>query len=286
MVKIYVLIASLFFFVVDSSLAVESETYSRTGRSVKKTSSESGQRRRRKRKPRMKKSTRRSQRRQTPYKKREAPQKSRTYKQGFYAIAGINYFMPSAIDFTPVIEAGGSSASVTNAELVHTGGVGLNIGVGYRILKNLSAELDLFMVYPAIGSEVSLNREVNGVPVDGIGAGAKVIIPRGLVKGIYPFDGSKIDLYAAAGVGYTQVLKTVGAEEEGIALAGISFHGLVGLDYELSPVFSIGGSFEYMTVSYSYVDVWETTLYDSSADGSVSVSQTMMIGGINLTYRF
>lgn len=215
--------------------------------------------------------------------RRMEPARKIRYQQGFYGVMGLKYFMPSSVDFTDVIEAGGSS-KYTNAELTHTGGVGFEVGVGYRWIEYLSFEFDVFLVYPMIGSEVAVERDEYGAAATAKAAGAKVIMPRIMAKGIYPI--SNFELEISAGLGYTQLLKSVDPAEEGVSMAGISYHGSAGCLYKLDRQWSIGGNFEYAMINYSYVDVWDTTMYDSESGKSVSVSQTMMIFGVTANYVF
>jgi len=245
------------------------------------------QKKRRRKKKRRKKRRRKRRKNRRRVVRSSYVSSSREFKKGFYLNGGIGYFMPSKVDFQPVIDAGSSSASIHNAELVYDAGAGVNLGAGYRFLKYFGTEGQLFLVYPLVGSTLTISRDES----EGKSAGAKMVMAKLLLKGILPMDvifGSSppIDLYASLGMGYTQVLKTVDPEDEGVALAGMSFHGIFGLDYDMSSSWGVGGSFEYASISYTYVDLWDESIYDSTADESVSLSQTMMIFTIYGIYRF
>ena len=275
--KCYLLLIVVFSFFTDSpDVFALSGTDGGQKVIVKQTENQLLARKRKKRRKKKKIRRKRKKKSKSSFLKRRA----RGYpSQWFYGMGGAGYFMPSSIDFQPVVDAGSSGAR--NAEVTHTGGVGMNLGFGYR-WKYLAGELQLFFVYPAIvGSEVTFNAD----GYEGVTDSAKVLIPRIFGK-FFLNVMRKVDVFVGGGVGTTQILKDVSAEQEGIALGGLSFHGVAGGHYYIDRKLFVTFSAEYSMIKHTYVDLWQEQIYDSAEDESVSLSQTMILAYAGVGYRF
>jgi hypothetical protein len=287
MMKLYAIMLFLFIFIL-TGIGLPTSSFSAEIKSSSTKYGDSLLSRKRRKKKRRKKKRRKKKRRKKKRRKRydsydeaseerEAPRAIR--RKGPFVIGGIGYFMASDVDFMPVVEAEGT-ARYTNAAVTYSSGVGFDFGVGYRVNNYFAAEGRLFLVYPIIGSQMTLTRDEESAPKAGPG---KLFAPRVLAKGYFPTQ--SIDYHAAAGVGMTYLFKAVAAEDEGVAMSGLSYHFIVGADYFIKRKLSIGGSFEYSMIKYSTFDFWDPDFTDAAKSG-VSLSQTIMTFGITATYKF
>lgn len=241
-------------------------------------------RRKKKRRKKRRRKKRRKKRRRKKVKEPKFPGEDeiqlRTKRKGPYLIAGLGYYIPSDINFMPVIEAEGNEL-MTNAKIKYTPGFGLNLGAGYRFGDYFGMDGDLLIIYPTMGSEISVTRDEETAPKT---AGGRFLSLKAFLKGFYPYE--KYDGYLGLGGGLAYLFKTVPAADEGIALSGYSINAILGVDYDFAKNMRLGGSFEYAQITYNIFDFWDPELTEAAKAGGVTLSQTMMSVAFNFTYLF